>query len=230
MTYSLLIPAAGRGERLGTNESKVLLDLCGRPLIHWTLDAFLDDDRLRQIVLATSPEDELGLRSAVASHALAHKTIVVLGGATRQDSVGLALDACDAESAYVLVHDAARPFVQMATVNFVLAGLRDSVACVSGVPVVDTIKRVRESRIVETLTRNELFAVQTPQGIRAAEFREAHSLARASGVQCTDDVALIEHFRLGGVQLVPGDPENLKITHPQDVPRALARLRDLRPL
>ncbi len=115
-------------------------------------------------------------------------------------------------------------------IDNVLDGLGEKAqAAVPGIPVTDTIKRVNETGFVqETLRRDELFAVQTPQGIRSEVFRKAHALARQNDVQCTDDVALVEYFSLGAVLLVPGDPQNFKVTHPHELPRAAALLREQR--
>lgn len=226
MSYALLIPAAGRGERLGDLTSKALVVVNGKPLIWWALNAFVDDDNLKQIVVATSRENDEGVRACLDAHVLSGVIVTCEGGSTRQDSVGNALALIDSNVEHVLVHDAARPLLTKLVIDNVLAGLSEHVAAVPGVVVTDTIKRVDEKLVVfETLARAELFAVQTPQGIRRNEFCQAHQLAREHNVQCTDDVALIEFFKLGKVKLVPGDPRNLKITHPHELLRAEILLR-----
>jgi len=226
LSYALLIPAAGKGERLGAPVSKALVSLNGKPLIWWALNAFIDDSRLKQIIVATSQENQADLKQSLTEHPLAKLIVTTLGGATRQDSVGRALDSVTASVDHVLVHDAARPFVTRTLIDAVLKALTESAAALPGVAVTDTIKRVDSKQIVtETLPRNELFAAQTPQGIRTELFRTAHRLAYEQHVQCTDDVALIEKFRLGTVKLVAGDSRNLKITHPHESPRAEELLR-----
>jgi 2-C-methyl-D-erythritol 4-phosphate cytidylyltransferase len=146
----------------------------------------------------------------------------VAGGATRSESVraGLAVVGPDAE--IVLVHDAARPLAGDAVFRAVLAGLDHADGAVPGVPVGDTIKRVQGSRVVATLPRDELVAVQTPQAFRAAALRAAH----AAGADGTDDAALVE-ANGGTVVVVAGDPTNFKVTGPDDLERA-ARLLDAR--
>ncbi len=226
MSYALLIPAAGRGERLGESIPKALVQVNGKPLIWWAVNAFTNDDRLIEIVIATSAEIESDIVESFRGHELESKIRLTRGGATRQDSVGNALAVVSANVDSVLVHDAARPLLKRFVIDNVLDGLGENVATVPGVAVTDTIKRVESNMSVrDTLKREELFAVQTPQGIRAAEFRKAHELARKDQVQYTDDVALIEHFQLGTVKLVPGDQNNLKVTHPYELPRAEALLR-----
>ncbi len=226
MTYALLIPAAGRGERLVSAVSKALVTIEGKPTIWWAVRSFLEDVRLRQIVIAASKSDTAAIRDLFDGSSQHAKLEVVEGGASRQDSVGKALDVVDPDVELILVHDAARPILGKSTIHAVIDALHTNEAAVPGLPVVDTIKQVNSQLFVEcTLPRESLFSIQTPQGIRADVFREAHSLARASGVQCTDDVALVEHFHLGTVKLVPGDPNNFKITHPIDLTRAEALLR-----
>jgi 2-C-methyl-D-erythritol 4-phosphate cytidylyltransferase len=202
--------------------------LAGKPLIWWALDAFLDDDRLTEIVIAVSRDNDFGIRQYLATHPLFKKMLTTDGGATRQDSVGFALDQVTSRVNNILVHDAARPLLTRQVVNAVLQGLETSAASVCGLPVSDTIKRVESNLrcVIETLKRDELFAVQTPQGIRADVFREAHRRARLQNVQCTDDVALIEHFRLGEIRVVEGDSLNFKITDEHDLRGAERVLSD----
>ncbi|MBL0060534.1 MAG: 2-C-methyl-D-erythritol 4-phosphate cytidylyltransferase [bacterium] len=226
MSYALLIPAAGRGERLGESIPKALVQISGKPLIWWAVNAFANDDRLSEIVIATSAEIENDIADSFRGQVFESRIRLTRGGATRQDSVGNALAVVSSNVDSVLVHDAARPLLKRLVIDNVLDGLAENVASVPGVAITDTIKRVESNMIVrDTLKREELFAVQTPQGVRIDEFRKAHELARKHNVQCTDDVALIEHFQLGTVKLVPGDPNNLKVTHPHELPRAEALLR-----
>jgi len=147
--------------------------------------------------------------------------IVVAGGAQRSDSVrhGLAVipDDCD----IVVVHDGARPMASIALFESVIeAVLAGADAAIPGLPVTDTIKRVDQGRVVETVERDELVAVQTPQAFRAEMLRDAHE----DDPHATDDAALVED--MGGlVVIVPGDPRNLKITAPGDLDLAALQLR-----
>jgi 2-C-methyl-D-erythritol 4-phosphate cytidylyltransferase len=137
----------------------------------------------------------------------------VPGGATRADSVRAGLDAVPERADVVVVHDAARPLATDALFTAVIGAVRDGAdGAVPGLPVADTIKRVEGERVVETLPRDELVAVQTPQAFRAGALRAAHR-DRADG---TDDAALVE--RDGGkVVVVSGDPANVKVTGPDDL-------------
>lgn len=226
MTYALLIPAAGRGERFGGERPKALALLAGKPLIEHVFRAFSGDERLLEIVVAASQEIESEIQAAAVRSGLGDKLTLVVGGTTRQDSVGNALAAATSKADHILVHDAARPLVSRVVVNRVLVALEHSTAAVPGLAATDTIKRADAyGNVIETLPRLELFQVQTPQGIRAQEFRKAHMLAQRDRLQSTDDVALIEHFKLGTVRLVEGDPANFKITHPHELTRAESFLR-----
>jgi 2-C-methyl-D-erythritol 4-phosphate cytidylyltransferase len=148
----------------------------------------------------------------------------VAGGAERQDSVRCGLAALPAEVTHVAVHDAARPLVRARDVSRVVRAARKSGAALLAVPVRDTIKRVGAGWVVRTPPRAECYAAQTPQVFRIAWLRDALAKADADGVRGTDDSALVE--RLGvKVEVVEGDPSNLKITSAEDLFLAEAWLR-----
>jgi 2-C-methyl-D-erythritol 4-phosphate cytidylyltransferase len=149
------------------------------------------------------------------------RVVVVAGGAERQDSVARALDAVPAAIDVVLVHDAVRPFIDQALVDRVLAAASDAGAAICALPITETVKRVTDDIVQQTVDRSGLWAVQTPQGFRAELLREAHDKARRAGLLGTDDAMLVE--RLGHpVRVVRGLPENIKITTPADLRRARA--------
>ncbi|MCG9894941.1 MAG: 2-C-methyl-D-erythritol 2,4-cyclodiphosphate synthase, partial [Fimbriimonadaceae bacterium] len=145
---------------------------------------------------------------------------VVAGGSSRQESCRIALEAAGPEATMILVHDAARPFASPALIDRLLDAAEETGAAFPGVAVVDTIRQ-REGSAWTTLERDRLTAVQTPQAIRADLFREAH--ARASR-ECTDDAALV--MELGhAATMVPGEPGNIKVTHPGDLPATTMEFR-----
>jgi 2-C-methyl-D-erythritol 4-phosphate cytidylyltransferase len=149
---------------------------------------------------------------------------VVPGGASRQESVGRALQAVPADAALIVVHDAVRPFVTRVLIDDVLAAARVEGAAICALPIAETVKRVAEGWVETTLDRSTLWAVQTPQAFRAALLREAHDKARRDGFVGTDDAMLVE--RLGHrVRVVPGSERNVKITTPADLRRARASAR-----
>ncbi|WP_033347007.1 2-C-methyl-D-erythritol 4-phosphate cytidylyltransferase [Kitasatospora aureofaciens] len=232
-----VVPAAGRGERLGPGAPKALRELGGVPLLVHAVRA-LARSRAVGLVVVAAPAD--GVAEVVAlldSHGLDDKDIrVVAGGATRQESVRLGLAAIPEEVGIVLVHDAARPLVPVEVVDAVAAAVRAGCgAVVPAVPLADTVKRVEPNPggpepVVDTPERATLRAVQTPQGFDRATLVEVHAKAlaeeTAGGVDTppvTDDAGLVERYG-GTVVVVPGHEEAFKVTRPLDLVLAEAVL------
>jgi len=205
-----LIVAAGRGERLGSGRPKALVELAGRPLLQWSIDALRDVDGIEQIVVALPPGTEAPAGVSAVD-----------GGAARSESVRRALEAAAGGNPddAVIVHDAARPLLTAALVQRVLAALEDDPsldAAIAAAPVADTIKRVEEGVVAETLERAGLWAVQTPQIFRRAALERALDVSEELLAKATDDAWLVE--RLGGrVAVVEPGAENLKVTTPLDL-------------
>jgi 2-C-methyl-D-erythritol 4-phosphate cytidylyltransferase len=203
-----LIVAAGSGERLGAGRPKALVQLAGRPLVQWSIDALREVAGLERIVLALP-----------AGAAAPPGVIAVEGGAVRSESVRLALAAAG-EGDPVVVHDAARPLVTSELVERAIAALEsdpDADAAIAALPVTDTVKRVDSTGAVsETLERSDLWAVQTPQVFRRAALERALRVPAEELARATDDAWLVE--RAGGrVIIVRASAENLKVTTPFDL-------------
>jgi 2-C-methyl-D-erythritol 4-phosphate cytidylyltransferase len=215
-TWAIIV-GAGAGDRLGADRPKAFVRFRGRTLLAASLAVFDDHAGIDGIVVVVPPgyEDRATL---VVDDLLADKvSAAVGGGATRARSVTEGLVAVPESAAFVLVHDAARPLVTSGVIDRVLAGLAAGAdAVIPGVPVVDTVKRVAGGRVVETLLRDELVAVQTPQGFPRAVLAEALA-AEFDGA--TDRASLVEHIGRV-VTVVDGDPGNFKITTPEDLARA----------
>ena len=219
MNYAIIL-AAGSGKRMGTHIPKQFLDLAGRPVLAWTLTAFERADRIDRVVLVVGPEDLDTCREQFGKKKFSKVVDVVAGGAERQDSVACGLRAIPQEADVVAVHDGARAYVTPADINAVVLTAAERGAAVLGIPVTDTIKRVRDDQVVETLDRSTLRAVQTPQAFRRDVIFRAHRAARESGYLGTDDTALVE--RLGeAITIVPGRADNIKITSPEDLDMGL---------
>lgn len=225
MTVALIV-AAGSGERLGAGRPKALVELAGRPLVQWSIDALLDVADLEQLVVALPAGAELPHGVAVAKGLVgAPRVIAIEGGASRSDSVRRALAAAAPGAGgkgrdLVLVHDAARPLLSTALAESVIAALArepDADAAIAALPVTDTVKRVdRRDTVRETLDRSELWAVQTPQVFRRDALERALDVPAQELARATDDAWLIE--RAGGrVIVVRGSDENLKVTTPMDL-------------
>ncbi|MGE5554050.1 MAG: 2-C-methyl-D-erythritol 4-phosphate cytidylyltransferase [Betaproteobacteria bacterium] len=227
MRAGAVVPAAGRGTRMG-NVNKAFLLLAGKPVIFWTLERLSAVEELAEIVVVVAPGEVETARARLAAGGFAKVKAVVPGGAERQESVAAGLAALSPEVDTVVVHDAARPLVEAETVRAALALLAQKgrgAGVGVGVPVKDTIKVVGEDgRIVETPPRHLLWAVHTPQVFPVELLRQAHAEARRSGITAaTDDCSLVE--RLGApVWMVRDSFANLKLTTPEDLAFAEATL------
>ncbi|HUC17931.1 MAG TPA: 2-C-methyl-D-erythritol 4-phosphate cytidylyltransferase [Acetobacteraceae bacterium] len=207
-----LLVAAGTGSRFGSAIPKQFLTLLGRPVIRWAAKALATEIPLLQPVGPAEP-------IAAALKGLPHLPPVP-GGATRQASVRAGLEALAPHApAFVLVHDAARPFIPPGTVPALFAALSRAEGAIPAVAVADTLKRGDGAgAIAATVPREGLFRAQTPQAFRFAELLRLHRMAVDGGA--TDDAALFEAAGLA-VALVPGSEDNIKITLPEDLARAV---------
>ena len=213
-----LIVAAGRGQRLGDPIPKQYLDLAGRPVLRRTVEAFLAHPQIDAVRVVIRPDDSERYRAAVAGLDLLQP---VPGGAERQDSVRAGLESLESLAPKsILIHDAARPLVDRATITRTLEALERHDGAIAGLPVTDTVKRSRDGLAGETVDRGGLWRAQTPQSFRYAAILAAHRAA--CGQALTDDAAVAEHAGLA-VALVLGHEDNIKITSPDDLLRA-ARL------
>jgi 2-C-methyl-D-erythritol 4-phosphate cytidylyltransferase len=196
VTVWAIVVAGGSGARFGGPKQFEMLK--GRRVVDWALVASRSvADGVVLVVPAAHVDEE-----APAAD------VVVAGGTSRSGSVRAGLAAVPAGAEVVVVHDAARPFAAPALFEAVVASVRGGAdAAIPGVPIVDTVKRVVGGRVIGTLDREELVAVQTPQAFAADALRQAH----AAGGEATDDAALVEAAG-GRVMVVPGDPANTKIT------------------
>jgi 2-C-methyl-D-erythritol 4-phosphate cytidylyltransferase / 2-C-methyl-D-erythritol 2,4-cyclodiphosphate synthase len=216
MHVTAIIAAGGSGSRLGSAVPKQLLDVAGRSLLRRSIEAFASHPAISDVIVALPP--------ALAANppAWLEGVRVVAGGERRQDSVANAVDAVDAVTDVVLIHDAARPFVSRDVITRAIEGAAAHGAAIAAVPVSDTVKRVIHEAdgavIVETLPRDEIFLAQTPQAFTREVIREAVAASR-SGVAATDEAMLAER---GGrrVHVVAGDPANVKITTAGDLEEA----------
>jgi len=220
---SAVVVAAGRSQRMGFD--KLLTPLGGRPLLLHTLERLLKTELPSEIILVVRPGSETEMQAVVAPLNGQGNIRLVPGGAQRQDSVQAGLQAVSASSEFVMVHDAARPFVTRELVDVVLAAAKLSGAAVCGAPCSDSLKEVAEDGLVtQTIDRSKLWTVQTPQIFRTTLLREAYASALATGATFTDDTAVVE--KMGHpVRIVLYNGINLKVTTPADWKLADAYLR-----
>lgn len=209
-----VLAAAGRGERLGSDRPKAFARLGGRPLLAESLERLEGSDWIEFIVIAAPAEWEEPAILLSEELGAGKVSSVVTGGASRSESVREALAEVADDAAVVLVHDAARPLLPEDVIERVLGPLNEGWdGVVPGLPLSDTVKRVEGDRVVETLPRGELVAVQTPQAFIASVLREALS----GDVSAASDCASLVEANGGRVKLVEGDPRLLKITSPEDL-------------
>ena len=220
MRAAALLLAAGRGERMGSEEPKAFLRLAGKTLLECAVETIEACPEVEGFVVAAPPGHEAAVGAAAGTPKL---VTVATGGETRQVSVRLALAALPPGFDVVICHDVARPLASPGLFSDVVAALAGADGAVPVIPVTDTLKRVLDGAIQETIPREGLALAQTPQAFRRRPLEEAHS-AGATGP--TDDAALLESagFR---VATVPGDPANLKITRSADIRVAEALLEAL---
>ncbi len=211
---SAVVVAAGRSQRMGFD--KLLTPLGGRPLLLHTLERLLQAGAPDEIVLVIRPGSKSEMEATIAPLRDQGKIRLVDGGAQRQDSVQAGLNAVSDSSEFVMVHDAARPFVTKELVESVLAAAKLSDAAVCGAPCSDSIKEVAEDGlVVRSVDRSNLWSVQTPQIFRTKLLRDAYQAALKTGLIFTDDTAVVE--KMGHpVRIVLYHGINLKVTTPAD--------------
>lgn len=214
---AVLVPAAGRGERLGPGTPKALRTLAGVPMLVHAVHALAASPAVDLVVIA-APESEVEQVSGLVGRStFSAEVSVVSGGATRQESVARALITLPEDVDVVLVHDAARPLVPVEMVTAVVASVREGHPCVIPCLLVsDTIKEVDVTdTVIRTVNRDVLRSVQTPQGFDRAVLQQAHAEADPDNA-VTDDAGLVEARGIP-VHVIAGHAEALKITRPFDI-------------
>jgi 2-C-methyl-D-erythritol 4-phosphate cytidylyltransferase len=220
-TAAILV-AAGAGKRLGRKGDKAFVKLAGRPLISYSLTALETAPDVERTIVVVRRGAVRRCRALVESLGLKKVEAVVAGGRRRQDSVRNGLGFAS-ESEYVLVHDAARPFLSRSLVSRTMAACKRTGAAIAAEQASATVKRVKAGRVMETVPRETVWLAQTPQAFKR-EFLERAFKKWPPGLEATDDAALLERSGMR-VAVVPGDPFNIKITYPADVVLAEALLK-----
>ncbi|HYC07961.1 MAG TPA: 2-C-methyl-D-erythritol 4-phosphate cytidylyltransferase [Candidatus Binatia bacterium] len=220
----VVVVAAGSSSRMAGLD-KLTAPIGGRPLLAWTLSRLAAAPTVRRIVLVVAPGRLAELSAASWLDSAAVPIRVVAGGTRRQESVAAGVDALDApDDRVVLVHDGARPAVGVDLVEAIADAVTRHGAAIPVLPVAETIKRVADGVVRETVDRSDLATAQTPQGARAGLLRRAWAEFPPDGpTTFTDEAALLEAARIA-VHAIPGDPMNLKVTVPDDLARAASAL------
>jgi 2-C-methyl-D-erythritol 4-phosphate cytidylyltransferase len=213
-SFTVCIPAAGVGRRMGGEMPKQYLPILGRPVLSHTIAVFDSMPECLDIVLAV--DDVEAARVLLATTQTRLPLRIVRGGVRRQDSVANALAEIEEDDRIVLVHDAARPCVTPEMVRLVAEAASEHGAALLALPARDTMKEVHAGVVHATLDRTVIWQAQTPQAARAGLFRLAFAAAQRRGLEATDDASLLEAMDIP-VHVVEGSPGNIKITTPEDL-------------
>jgi 2-C-methyl-D-erythritol 4-phosphate cytidylyltransferase len=213
----LLIPAAGKGTRMGSQRNKLLLSLRGKPILAWTLAAAEATASIEWIGIIGQPIDFPDFKAILSDLSLTLPIQLIQGGTTRQESVYNGLQALPPEANRVLIHDGARCLATPDLFDRCSATLQTCPGLIAAIAVKDTIKIVDENLTVkDTPNRSNLWAAQTPQGFEVKLLKQCHDQGKSQGWEVTDDAALFEKCGLP-VQIVQGEETNLKVTTPVDL-------------
>ena len=223
MTTAVIL-AAGKSERMGPGTDKAFLSLVNKPVVAWSLLAFERCTEIDRIVLVVRKDQQLAAKAVASMFGISKLDKIVAGGNKRQDSVQAGLAVCDMDTRYVVIHDGARPMIKSETIAEVIKMVKRVPAVAVGRRMTDTVKRVEKGITVsETLERDKLWAVQTPQAFQMRVLRNAYkTLDKAATV--TDDCQVVE---LSGVEvkIFEDRKPNFKITTVEDLQIAGALLK-----
>lgn len=211
MKYSAIIVAAGKGTRTNLEYNKVFYPMNDTTVIQHTVQPFIDDADCEAIIMVISKHEE----AMFQQHLQHHKIQYVKGGNTRQESSYNGLQVVTSE--YVMIHDGARPFIQIEQLNALKQALLQDDAALLMVPVIDTIKEVKDGYVIHTPNRNNYQCAQTPQAFKTELIKACHEQARLSTNMASDDAMLIETYAKTPIKVVEGSYTNIKVTTPKDL-------------
>jgi 2-C-methyl-D-erythritol 4-phosphate cytidylyltransferase len=216
VNYWTVIPAAGQGKRMNAGIAKQWIELLGRPVLAYTLDVFEKDPNCKGVILVGSEQELKQMKEFVQTFQYTKVREIVPGGSERQHSVYEGLKVVPEDCGLVLIHDAARPFITEHHIGQLVENAAETGSAVLAVPLKDTVKRVVQNQVEETIDRSSLWAVQTPQAFRLSLVKQAHKKAADEKWVGTDDASLVE--RIGeNVAIVMGDYHNIKLTTSDDL-------------
>ncbi|WP_273327960.1 2-C-methyl-D-erythritol 4-phosphate cytidylyltransferase [Vallitalea guaymasensis] len=216
---TVIIPAAGKGKRMKNDKSKQYIELDGKPILAYTIDAFEKCNKIQNIILVVGKDEVDYCRKEIVEKYNYQKIIAILeGGKERQDSVYEGIKKVPEDSDIVLIHDGARPFIGAEQIKQTIDDGIKYGACVLGVKVKDTIKVVDDdNNIVDTPNRNNLWAIQTPQTFKKELIALAYQKAQNDNYCATDDSMLVEKYLDIKIKIVEGLYSNIKITTIEDL-------------
>lgn len=217
MFTSVIIPAAGFGERMGATIGKQFLMLNDKPILVHTLERFEECAEINEIIVATQRSSFSIIEEMRLKFSLTKLKSLVEGGQRRQDSIANALKTIDTQAEIVVVHDAVRPFVHLKEISQSIETAKYFGASIVAVRAKDTMKMAStDGRVEKTLNRSSLWSVQTPQTFQRKILEDAYAHAEREGIVATDDSFLAEQIGISPI-IVEGSYENIKITTPDDL-------------
>lgn len=223
MTTAIIL-AGGKSTRMGDGVDKAFLSLVNKPMVAWSLLAFERVPEIDRIVLVVRKEQLVASKAVVKMFGVSKLDKIVAGGSKRQESVQAGLAACDCDTRTVVIHDAARPCVTPELISEVVKAVKRGDAVTVGRPMVDTVKSCAKGTVVtETVPRDRLWTVQTPQAFSLRALRDAYKKLDPK-TEVTDDCQAVE-LAGGTVRIVENLRPNFKVTVPDDLHLAAALLK-----
>lgn len=213
---AVIIAAAGTGSRMNSKEKKQYLKLLDKEILVWTIEKFQDHTSVDDIILVTSSDEIKRCEEIVDKNKFTKVKKIVEGGSRRQDSIYNGLKSLDKDTDIVMVHDGARPFVSKKIIDDNIEGVKETGGVITGVETKDTIKVVVDNTVKETLNRELLYNVQTPQTFDYIKLLDAYKYMEENDLTVTDDSSLAEAVGMV-VKVVLGSYDNIKITTPDDL-------------
>ncbi len=227
MSVCAIIAAAGRGERLGGPIPKQFLEIDNKPILVHTLEKFCQSELIDRIVIVVPKGWDLFVeKKIVDDYKLTKIGHIIIGGTSRQESIYNALKVVDNSIETVVIHDAVRPLISLALLHEVIDKGRETGAAVLAVPVYESLKKVSNFQIEQTLTRDSTWLVQTPQVFKRDLIMNAYQQAFFNCINAADDSELIEYLGYP-IRVVEGSRMNIKITTPEDLALAKVLLQSL---
>ncbi|MDW0116722.1 2-C-methyl-D-erythritol 4-phosphate cytidylyltransferase [Sporosarcina thermotolerans] len=213
--YTVMLPAAGSGRRMGAGFNKLFLELAGKPILIHTLEVFEQDEKCSGMILSVKLVEKEKIERMLERFGITKVKALVEGGDERQQSVAACIRAHQSDE-IVLVHDAARPFINRNVIHELVGVADEHGAAIAGVQVKDTMKFAPDGIVEETVDRSKLWSIQTPQAFRYELLKEASDKAEADGFLGTDESMIVE--RLGHpVRIVESTYDNVKMTTKEDL-------------
>ncbi len=217
MKVTAIIAAAGIGKRFGSQKPKQFIELAGKPILFWSIKAIISCPLIEDVIIAGPPQNLSEVEKIAQPFKEKLPIKIVEGGALRQDSVELAVNACRDETKWLAIHDAARPLVTPIQIEQVCLMAREIGAAILALPIHDTVKEVDENGLIlKTLERTRLFRAQTPQVCKKEDLLKAISYIKETGIEATDEASMLEAIGIA-VGIVQGSRKNFKITTKEDL-------------